>query len=249
MFPFVAHGLVAAAIGTAVASISKSTDKKQQDVVYDTEIFSKVPEKFLKEVFPITMVADVLKVNVETLRRRIRTGNLNIANRDVVGGRTGYAIAGIDFINIAKELARQDRLAEYLHINYNVNFDDLLKKANDMNSGSRGSFLLGSVINTLSEQKTMTSRGNRFKNELGINTDRAGSYNFSSDIVKLEKELLLMEIELCENKIKIISSKIEEENSLEEKIKLMDERVELQKQLIEQHKKLCDYWKYDTRFV
>ena len=239
MLPFAIHGLIAAAIGSAVANVANSNNKEHKDMVYDSEIFSKVPEKFLKEAFTITMVADVLKVNVETLRRRIRTGNLNIANRDVVGGRTGYAIAGIDFINIAKELSKQDRLAEFLNINYNVNFDDLLKKANDMNSGS--SSLLGSVINTLSEQKTMTSSENRLKERLGINIDRADSSNFSSDIVRLEKELLLMEIELCENKIKIISSKIEVESSIEEKIKLMDKRVELQKMLIDQHKKLCEY--------
>ena len=237
MLPFAIPGLIAAAIGSAVVNVANSNNKEHQDKVYDSEIFSKAPEKFLKEAFSITMVADVLKVNVETLRRRIRTGNLNITNRDTVGGRTGYAIAGIDFINIAKELSKQDRLAEFLHINYNVNFDDLLKKASDMKGGNSSS-LLGSVINTLSEQKTMNSRENKLNDGLEINTVRASSSNVSSDIVKLEKELLLMEIELCESRIKIISSKIEAENKLEEKIQLMDERVELQKNLIDKYKRL-----------
>ena len=211
MLPFTINGLIAAAIGSAVVSVANSTNKEHQDAIYDSEVFSKVPEKFLKEEFPITLVADVLKVNVETLRRRIRTGNLNITNKDTVGGRTGYAIAGIDFINMARELSKQDRLSEFLHLNYNVKFDDLLKKANDTNYS------------------------------IEVNTDFIDTSDFGRDIVKLEKELLLMEIELCENKIKILSSKIEAENKLEEKIQLMDERVELQKNLIAKYKLLGSY--------
>lgn len=211
MLPFTINGLIAAAIGSAVVSVANSTNKEHQDAIYDSEVFSKVPEKFLKEEFPITLVADVLKVNVETLRRRIRTGNLNITNKDTVGGRTGYAIAGIDFINMARELSKQDRLSEFLHLNYNVKFDDLLKKANDTNYS------------------------------IEVNADFIDTSDFGRDIVKLEKELLLMEIELCENKIKILSSKIEAENKLEEKIQLMDKRVELQKNLIAKYKLLGSY--------
>lgn len=80
---------------------------------YYSFILKGVPDNFLKEVFQIRAASEMLTVNVETIRRKIRDKKIPVLNEGKVNTGVGYEITGDAVIALAKKSYQKESVLAY----------------------------------------------------------------------------------------------------------------------------------------
>ena len=80
---------------------------------YYSFILRGVPDNFLKEVFQIRAASEMLTVNVETIRRKIRDKKIPVLNEGKVNTGVGYEITGATVISLAKKNYQKESVLAY----------------------------------------------------------------------------------------------------------------------------------------
>ena len=104
--------LTATVMATSISGWASRFNEKERGNYY-TFILRGVPDKFLKEVFQIRAASEMLTVNVETIRRKIRDKKIPVLNEGKVNTGVGYEITGDTVISLAKKNYQKENILAY----------------------------------------------------------------------------------------------------------------------------------------
>ena len=104
--------LTATVMATNISGWASRFNEKERGNYY-TFILRGVPDKFLKEVFQIRAASEMLTVNVETIRRKIRDKKIPVLNEGKVNTGVGYEITGDTVISLAKKNYQKENILAY----------------------------------------------------------------------------------------------------------------------------------------
>lgn len=234
----------AAAVGTKVneskadfAEFFKEYNEIKQKFSYN--ILSNIPKEAASSTFTLSEVADILGVNAETLRRKIRSGTATAINKNETGGRTGYKISFQTFLDLGKELSKSEELSNWLAFTYNhisPKYQQYIIQRDKQIASLAEKYpqtQISDVDKSVNLDHTINSKS-ILKDE---------KENKISEFAKLQRDYLKSKTEVADLRIKLIAAQIETASSNEEKLELTKELLKTQEKKIELQKELLDLLK------
>lgn len=217
--------LISTAIALLIAPRSfpmpaKTSSVKDLIAKLANDIISNLPVNF--KSISISQAAEILEINAETIRRKIRSGDLKALNENEIGGRKGYQLDAKALVSLSKEFSKENALAEYLFSQYPDTYKDYIyNKLKNNKEDSKSTFANTSDIT-----------------DNNIVANSATTTYIDLDKNNLKKQLLELEIKSNELDIETLNSKIESITDLNEKIELLKKLLELKNKKLELEKEL-----------
>lgn len=218
--------LINAAFALAAVPISSISAAKHLIPMLPNIIISNLPVNF--KSISISQAAEILDINAETIRRKIRSGDLKALNENEIGGRKGYQLDANALVSLSKEFSKENALADYLFSQYRDTYEKILNK----------DYINNKLKNNKKEDHKSTFANTSDITDNNIVANSATTTYIDLDKNNLKKQLLELEIKSNELDIETLNSKIESITDLNEKIELLKKLLELKNKKLELEKEL-----------
>lgn len=201
---------------------------------YINKILSDIPESANSITFTLLEVAAILDVNVETLRRRIRSKDVTAINEDEISGRNGYKISFKTLLALATDLSKNDKLSNWLTFNYPEYYKNYILQYETEYQEFEKKHPQLQIFNALKPKQDIKCSKKACNDSSKTNLESQNGCDTLEEPSKKDSkaEFLKLEIESTKLEIELISQQLGAATTDEEKLNLTKKKVDLQKKLL-----------------